>query len=161
MRVLLLFAALAVPAMPVAAQTKTGTSTATKSTTTRAAKTTRTATPVKSVAAIPAEPVIELPVDGKIVLGNIMKMRLRSLLIGSTMTYDEAVTGWRNRSQLVAAIDAASYRSLPFPAIHHEVVANNIIQCGPAVSITPGSSQPAPKTVAGAPSTTTTGHAGW
>jgi len=126
MRVLLLFAALAVPAMPVAAQTKTGTSTATKSTTTRAAKTTRTATPVKSVAAIPAEPVIELPVDGKIVLGNIMKMRLRSLLIGSTMTYDEAVTGWRNRSQLVAAIDAASYRSLPFPAIHHEVVANHM-----------------------------------
>lgn len=126
MRVLLLFAALAVPAMPLAAQTKTGTPTVTKSTTTRAAKTTRTAAPVKSVAAIPAEPVIELPVDGKIVLGNIMKMRLRSLLIGSAMTYDEAVTGWRSRSQLVAAIDAASYRSLPFPAIHHEVVANNM-----------------------------------
>jgi hypothetical protein len=125
MRVLLLCAALAMPAVPAAAQTKTGTSTAGKSTTTRAAKTTRTATPVKSVAAIP-EPVIELPVDGKIVLGNIMKMRLRSLLIGSTMTYDEAVTGWRNRSQLVAAIDAASYRRLPFPAIHHEVVANNM-----------------------------------
>jgi hypothetical protein len=113
------------PAVPAAAQTKTGTSTAGKSTATRAVKTTRTATPVKSVAAIP-EPVIELPVDGKIVLGNIMKMRLRSLLIGSTMTYDEAVTGWRNRSQLVAAIDAASYRRLPFPAIHHEVVANNM-----------------------------------
>jgi hypothetical protein len=125
MRVLLLFAALAVPAMPVAAQTKTGTSTATKSTT-RAAKTTRPAAPAKSVAAIPPEPVIELPVDGKIVLGNIMKMRLRSLLIGSTMTYDDAVTGWRNRSQLVAAIDAASYRRLPFPAIHHEVTANNM-----------------------------------
>ena len=125
MRVLLLCAALAVPAMPVAAQTKTGTSTATKSTTTRA-KTTRTATPVKSVAPIPAEPIIELPVDGKIVLGNIMKMRLRQLLAGSTMTYDDAVTGWRNRSQLVAAIDAASYRRLPFPAIHHEVTANNM-----------------------------------
>lgn len=125
MRVLLLCAALAVPAMPVAAQTKTGTSTATKSTTTRA-KTTRTATPVKSVAAVPAEPIIELPVDGKIVLGNIMKMRLRQLLAGSTMSYDDAVTGWRNRSQLVAAIDAASYRRLPFPAIHHEVTANNM-----------------------------------
>ena len=125
MRVLLLFAALAVPAIPVAAQTKTGTSTISKSTTTRAVKTTRNAAPVKSVAAI-AEPVVELPVDGKIVLGNIMKMRLRSLLIGSTMTYDEAVTGWRNHSQLVAAMNAASYRSLPFPAIHHEVVANNM-----------------------------------
>ena len=126
MRVLLLFAALAVPAMPVAAQTKTGTSTVTKSTTTRAAKTTRTATAVKSVAAIPPEPVIELPVDGKIVLGNTLKTRLRSLLAGSTMTYDEAVTGWRNHGQLVAAMNAASYRNLPFPAIHHEVVANNM-----------------------------------
>jgi len=125
MRVLLLFAALAVPAIPVAAQTKTGTSTISKSTNTRAVKATRNATPVRSVAVI-TEPVIELPVDGKIVLGNIMKMRLRSLLIGSTMTYDEAVTGWQNRSQLVAAINAASYRSLPFPAIHHEVVANNM-----------------------------------
>ncbi len=106
MRVLLLFAALAVPAMPVAAQTKTGTSTATKSTTTRAAKTTRTATPVKSVAAVPTEPVIELPVDGKIVLGNIMKMRLRSLLIGSTMTYD-GVPDPKQRADLIAYLKRA------------------------------------------------------
>ena len=124
-RILLLFAALAAPAIPVAAQTKTGASTASKSTTTRAAKTTRT-TAVKSVAAIPPEPVVELPVDGKIVLGNTLKTRLRSLLVGSTMTYDEAVTGWRNHGQLVAAMNAASTRNLPFPAIHHEVVANRM-----------------------------------
>lgn len=139
MRVLLLFAALAVPAVPVAAQTKTGTSTVSKPTT-RAAKTTRTATVVKP-AAVPPEPVIELPVDGKIVLGNIMKMRLRSLLIGSTMTYDEAVTGWQNRSQLVAAINAASYRSLPFPAIHHEVVTNNMFVVD-AVAVVRGATAP-------------------
>ena len=139
MRVLLLFAALAVPAVPVAAQTKTGTSTVSKPTT-RAAKTTRTATVVKPAVASP-EPVIELPVDGKIVLGNIMKMRLRSLLIGSTMTYDEAVTGWQNRSQLVAAINAASYRSLPFPAIHHEVVTNNMFVVD-AVAVVRGATAP-------------------
>ena len=139
MRVLLLFAALAVPAVPVAAQTKTGTSTVSKPTT-RAAKTTRTATAVKP-AVVPPEPVIELPVDGKIVLGNIMKMRLRSLLIGSTMTYDDAVTGWQNRSQLVAAINAASYRSLPFPAIHHEVVTNNMFVVD-AVAVVRGATAP-------------------
>lgn len=121
--VLLLFAALAAPAVPVAAQTKTGASTASKPTTTRAVR--RTATTAKNVAAAP-EPVIELPVDGKIVLSNTLKMRLRSLLAGSTMTYDEAVTGWRNHGQLVAAMNAASNRNLPFPAIHHEVVTNQL-----------------------------------
>lgn len=124
-RILLLFAALAAPAVAVAAQTKTGTSTASKSTTTRAVKTTRTATAAKSVAT-PPEPVIELPVDGKIVLSNTLKTRLRSLLVGSSMTYDEAVTGWRNHGQLVAAMNAASNRNLPFPAIHHEVVTNQM-----------------------------------
>ena len=123
--ILLLFAALAAPALPVAAQTKTGASTASKSTTARPVKTTRTASTAKSVV-IPPEPVIELPVDGKIVLSNTLKMRLRSLLVGSTMTYDEAVTGWRNHGQLVAAMNAASNRNLPFPAIRHEVVTNNM-----------------------------------
>lgn len=123
-RILLLWAALAAPAIPVAAQTKTGASAASKSTSTRAARTTRTAVAAKSVAIAP-EPVIELPVDGKIVLSNTLKMRLRSLL-GGTMTYDEAVTGWRNHSQLVAAMNAASTRNLPFPAIHHEVVTNQM-----------------------------------
>lgn len=124
-RILMLFAALAAPVVPVAAQTKTGVSTTSKSTTTRAVKTTRAATAAKR-AAIPPEPVIELPVDGKIVLSNTLKMRLRSLLAGSTMTYDEAVTGWRNHGQLVAAMNAASNRNLPFPAIHHEVVTNQM-----------------------------------
>ena len=124
-RSLLLFAALAASSIPVAAQTKTGASTASKSTTTRAVRTTRPATAAKSVAIAP-EPVIELPVDGKIVLGNTLKTRLRSLIAGSTMTYDEAVTGWRNHGQLVAAMNAAGSRNLPFPAIHHEVVTNQM-----------------------------------
>jgi hypothetical protein len=123
-RILLLCAAVAASAVPVAAQTKTGTSTASK-TTTKAVRATRSASTAKSVV-IPPEPVIELPVDGKIVLGNTLKMRLRSMLVGSTMTYDAAVTGWRNHGQLVAAMNAASNRNLPFPAIHHEVVANQM-----------------------------------
>ena len=123
-RILLLFAALAASSVAVAAQTKTGASTASKSTT-RAVKTTRTATAAKSVAT-PPEPVVELPVDGKIVLSNTLKMRLRSLLAGSTMTYDEAVTGWRNHGQLIAAMNAAGNRNLPFPSIHHEVVTNQM-----------------------------------
>jgi hypothetical protein len=124
-RILLLFAALAASSVPVAAQIKTDASAASKSTTTRAVKTTRTATAAKTVA-MPPEPVVELPVDGKIVLSNTLKMRLRSLLAGSTMTYDEAVTGWRNHGQLVAAMNAAGSRNLPFPSIHHEVVANQM-----------------------------------
>ena len=123
-RILLLCAAVAALSVPVAAQTKTGAPTASK-TTTRAVKATRSASTAKT-AVIPPERVIELPVDGKIVLGNTLKMRLRSMLVGSTMTYDDAVTGWRNHGQLVAAMNAASNRNLPFPAIHHEVVTNQM-----------------------------------
>lgn len=128
-RILLVAGALAVLAVPVAAQTKAATSTSgSKSTTTRvkAVKTTRTAPAAKSAVANRPEPVIELPVDGKIVLSNTLKVRLHSLLAGSTMTFDEAVTGWRNHGQLVAAMNAASNRNLPFPAIHHEVVTNHM-----------------------------------
>lgn len=123
-RMLLLFGALAVPAVPAAAQSKV-TSTPAKTTTTRV-KTVKT-TPAKSAAvrSAAAEPVIELPVNGKIVLSNTLKTRLYALLAGTTMTYDEATTGWRNHGQLVAAMNAASNRNLPFTAIHHEVVNNH------------------------------------
>jgi hypothetical protein len=143
-RILLLFGALAMPAVPAAAQTKTGTSTGvSKATATRvkAVKTTRTPTAGKSAVVSAPEPVIELPVDGKIVLGNTLKMRLRSLLVGSTMTFDEAVTGWRNHGQLVAAMNAATNRHLPFQAIHHEVVTNQLFLVD-AVAVVRGATAP-------------------
>ena len=136
-RILLLCGAVAASAVPVAAQTKTAASTASK-TTTRAVKT-RSASTAKTV--IAPEPVIELPVDGKIVLGSTLKMRLRSMLVGSTMTYDDAVTGWRNHGQLVAAMNAASSRNLPFPAIHHEVVTNQMFLVD-AVAVVRGATAP-------------------
>ena len=138
-RILLLCAGVAALSVPVAAQTKTGAPTASK-TTTRAVKATRSTSTAKS-AVIPPEPVIELPVDGKIVLGNTLKMRLRSMLVGSTMTYDDAVTGWRNHGQLVAAMNAASNRNLPFPAIHHEVVTNQMFLVD-AVAVVRGATAP-------------------
>ena len=138
-RILLLCAAVAALSVPVAAQTKTGAPTASK-TTTRAVKATRSASTGKS-AVIPPEPVIELPVDGKIMLGNTLKMRLRSMLVGSTMTYDDAVTGWRNHGQLVAAMNAARNRNLPFPAIHHEVVTNQMFLVD-AVAVVRGATSP-------------------
>lgn len=120
---LLLFGALAVPAVPVAAQSKV-TNTPAKTTTTRV-KTVKTPVAKSAVVrSVAAEPVIELPVNGKIVLSNTLKTRLYALLAGTTMTYDEATTGWRNHGQLVAAMNAASTRNLPFTAIHHEVVNN-------------------------------------
>jgi hypothetical protein len=142
-RILLVLGALAVPAVPAAAQTKTTSTGVSKpaSTRARAAKTTRTATPVKTAAVSRPEPVIELPVDGKIVLSTTLKTRLNSLLYGSTLTYDEAVTGWRNHGQLVAAMNAASSRNLPFPAIHHEVVTNRQFLVD-AVAIVRGATAP-------------------
>jgi hypothetical protein len=120
---LLLFGALAVPAVPVAAQSKVA-GTPAKTTTTRV-KTVKTPVAKSAVVrSVAAEPVIELPVNGKIVLSNTLKTRLYALLAGTTMTYDEATTGWRNHGQLVAAMNAASNRNLPFSAIHHEVVNN-------------------------------------
>jgi hypothetical protein len=142
-RIVLMLGALAAPAVPVAAQTKAGAATSvSKSTATRlkAARTTRTPAAPKSAAAAP-EPVIELPVNGRIVLSNTLRARLQLLLAGSTMTFDEAVTGWRNHGQLVAAMNAAGSRNLPFPAIHHEVVTNQLFLVD-AVAVVRGATAP-------------------
>jgi hypothetical protein len=142
-----LFGALAAPAVPVAAQVKSTVTPATKPTTTRVKSVKRTsAVTAKSAAAKSAvtpiqESVIELPVNGKIVLSNTLKTRLSALLAGGTMTYDEAVTGWRNHGQLVAAMNAASNRNLPFAAIHHEVVTNHLYVVD-AVAVVRGSTAP-------------------
>ena len=134
---------LAVAAVPIAAQTKTTvkaassvkpTAARSKATTTKRASTAaRTPTVTKAVAE--PEAVIEYPVDGKIVLSTMLRARLQSLIAGSTMTYDEAVTGWRSHTQLVGAMNAASGRHLPFPAIHHEVVANRMFLVDAVASV--------------------------
>jgi hypothetical protein len=127
--IVVLFAALTVPAVPAMPQTKTGVAPASRvkptATKAKAAKAKRPAEAVVTAARV-SEPVIELPVDGRIVLGNTLKTRLHALLAGTTMSYDEATSGWRNHTQLVRAMSAASDQRLPFPAIHHEVVANRM-----------------------------------
>jgi hypothetical protein len=142
-RIVLMLGALAAPAVPVVAQTKAGAATSvSKSSATRVkARTTRTPTASKSAAVPLPEPVIELPVNGKIVLSNTVRARLQVLLAGSTMTFDEAVTGWRNHGQLVAAMNAAANRNLPFPAIHHEVVTNQLFLVD-AVAVVRGATAP-------------------
>jgi hypothetical protein len=143
-RIVLMLGAVAASSLPVAAQTKAGAATSvSKSTAARvkAVRTTRTPTTSKSAAAPLPEPVIELPVNGKIVLSNTLKVRLQLLLAGSTMTFDEAITGWRNHGQLVAAMNAAGTRNLPFPAIHHEVVTNQLFLVD-AVAVVRGATAP-------------------
>lgn len=49
----------------------------------------------------------QLPLGEKLALNSTLKARLDALLVGSTLTYDQATTGWRNQGQLVAAMNAA------------------------------------------------------
>ena len=66
----------------------------------------------------------QLPLNEKIALNNTLKTKLEGLLVGGTMTFDEATTGWRNQGQLVAAMNAAQNNDLSFAAIHTEMVTN-------------------------------------
>ena len=66
----------------------------------------------------------QLPLGEKIALNNTLKARLDALLVGSTLTYDQATTGWKNQGQLVAAMNAAQNNNLAFASIHTEMVTN-------------------------------------
>jgi len=66
----------------------------------------------------------QLPLGEKIALNDTLKARLDALLVGSTLTYDQATTGWKNQGQLVAAMNAAKNNSLAFPSIYTEMVTN-------------------------------------
>ena len=66
----------------------------------------------------------QLPLGEKIALNSTLKARLDALLLGTTLTYDQATTGWKNQGQLVAAMNAANNNNLAFPLIYTETVTN-------------------------------------
>jgi len=66
----------------------------------------------------------QLPLGEKIALNPTLKARLDALLVGSTLTYDQATTGWKNQGQLVAAMNAAKNNNLSFGSIYTEMVTN-------------------------------------
>jgi len=66
-----------------------------------------------------------LPLGEKFALNSTLKARLDTLLVGSTLTFDQATTGWKNQGQLVAAMNAAKNNNLSFAAIYTEMVTNS------------------------------------
>jgi hypothetical protein len=66
----------------------------------------------------------QLPLGEKIALNSTLKARLDGLLAGSTLTYEQATTGWKNQGQLVAAMNAAKNNNLSFASLYTEVVTN-------------------------------------
>lgn len=66
----------------------------------------------------------QLPLGEKIALNDTLKTGLDALLVGSTLTYDQATTGWKNQGQLVAAMNAAKNNTLSFSSIYTEMVTN-------------------------------------
>ena len=66
----------------------------------------------------------QLPLGEKIALNPTLKARLDALLVGSTLTYDQATTGWKNQGQLVAAMNAAKNNNLSFPSLYTEIITN-------------------------------------
>jgi hypothetical protein len=67
----------------------------------------------------------QLPLGEKIALNGTLKTRLDTLLVGSTLTYDQATTGWKNQGELVAAMNAAKNNNLSFASIYTEMVTNS------------------------------------
>jgi len=66
----------------------------------------------------------QLPLGEKIALNDTLKARLDALLVGSTLTYDQATTGWKNQGQLVAAMNAAKNNNLSFSSLYTEIITN-------------------------------------
>ena len=66
----------------------------------------------------------QLPLGEKIALNPTLKARLDALLVGSTLTYDQATTGWKNQGQLVAAMNAAKNNNLSFSSLYTEIITN-------------------------------------
>ena len=96
-----------------------------------------------------------LPLNEKIALNGTLKARLDALLVGTTMTFDQATTGWRNQGQLVSAMNAAQNNNLSFVAIHQEVVTNHLA-LPDAVAAVKGATTPTTTTTTTDTTTTTT-----
>ena len=147
-RTLMLLAALALPAIPAAAQGKAlgkppgagkpatatvkapkapkPTDTAIHGKSGDHAKGPKTTTPDSdtTVAASESKGRGQLPLGEKIALNNTLKARLDGLLVGSTLTYDQATTGWKNQGQLVAAMNAAKNNDISFASLYTEIITN-------------------------------------
>ena len=116
-RILLVIGALALPVVPAAAQGKA------LGTPAGARKPTTTAKPASTATTKSRG---QLTLTEQIAQNRTLKTRLEGLLAGGTMTFAQATTGWRNEGQLVAAMNAAQHKGLPFSAIHTEVVTNGL-----------------------------------
>ena len=66
----------------------------------------------------------QLPLGEKIALNSTLKARLDALLVGSTLTFDQATTGWKNQGQLVAAMNAAKNNDISFASLYTEIITN-------------------------------------
>jgi hypothetical protein len=66
----------------------------------------------------------QLPLGEKIALNDTLKARLDALLVGGTLTYDQATTGWKNQGQLVAAMNAAKNNDISFASLYTEIITN-------------------------------------
>jgi hypothetical protein len=96
----------------------------------------------------------QLPLGEKIALNDTLKARLDGLLLGTTLTYEQATTGWKNQGQLVAAMNAATNNNLAFPSIYTEMVTNGK-SLPDAVTFVKAAAPP-PATTATTTTTTTT-----
>ena len=90
----------------------------------------------------------QLPLGEKIALNSTLKARLDALLVGSTLTYDQATTGWKNQGQLVAAMNAANNNTLSFPSIYTEMVTNGKSLPDAVAFVKAATPPPAPTTTA-------------
>ena len=99
----------------------------------------------------------QLPLNEKIALNPTLKARLDALLVGGTMTFDEATTGWRNQGQLVAAMNAAYFNDTSFAEIYTEMVTNgkSLPNAVSAVKAAAPAPAPAEGTTTTEPATTT------
>jgi hypothetical protein len=86
--------------------------------------TTGTTTDTETTASSDSKGRGQLPLGEKIALNKTLKARLDALLVGSTLTYDQATTGWKNQGQLVAAMNAAKNNNVSFASLYTEIVTN-------------------------------------
>ena len=93
----------------------------------------------------------QLPLGEKIALNSTLKARLDALLVGSTLTYDQATTGWKNQGQLVAAMNAANNNNVSFASLYTEIITNGKSRDDAVAFL----KAPAPTTTATTPTTTT------
>ena len=97
----------------------------------------------------------QLPLGEKIALNTTLKARLDALLLGGTLTYDQATTGWTNQGHLVSAMNAANNNSISFASLYTEMVTNGKSLPDAVAFVKANPPAPAATTTTPAPTTTT------